>query len=196
MIKERTFKTSITMLTKAEFDLARRRMFIAWGQDDLVDAQAAMDIVLGNGTPAMKAECLFYQGMIAEERSNLAGARMSWSDGLQYAREGSFLRFQLETSLGGAAERQTQPVEALKWFRNALETCCHGDEFSGVKALSGYLRLSGGKVEPADETVVGCVAEKSWRVAGLPGAPDPNDWTATAARLAEELASRASEIDG
>ena len=182
------------MLTKAEFDAARQRMFMAWGQGDLADAQAAMDIVLGKGTAAMKAECLFYQGMIAEERSDLAEARESWSNGLQYAREGSFLRFQLETSLGGAAERQAQPAEALQWFRNALATCCQGDEFSGSKALSGYLRLSGGKVEPADERVVECVAEKSWRVAVLPGAPDPNDWTATAARLDEELANRASEI--
>ena len=181
------------MLTKAEFDAARQRMLIAWGQGDLAEAQAAMDIVLSNGTAVMKAECLFYQGMI-EERNNLADARESWSNGLQYAREGSFLRFQLETGLGGAAERQAQPAEALKWYRNALETCCHGDEFSGSTALSGYLRVSGGKVEPADETVLECVAEKSWRVAGLPGAPDPNDWTATAATLAEDLATRASEI--
>jgi hypothetical protein len=181
------------MLTKAEFDAARQRMVKAWYKGDLADAQAALNIVLSDGSPSMKAECLFYYGMMAEERSNLAEAQVNWSSGLQHAREGSFLRFQLETSLGGAAEQQGQPAEALKWFRGALETCCEGDEFSGNKALSGYLRLTGGKVDPADETVVSCVAEKSWQVIGLPGAPDPNDWVATAARLAKELESRASE---
>ena len=175
------------MLTKAEFDAARQRMLSAWHKGDDADAQAALEIVLSNGSPSMKAECLFYQGMLVEEQGKLVDAQASWSNGLQYAREGSFLRFQLETSLGGAAERQAQSAEALKWFRSALETCCQGDEFSGNKALSGYLRLSGGKVESVDETVVSCVAEKSWRVLGLPGAPDPNDWTATAARLEEEL---------
>lgn len=183
------------MLTKVEFDAARQRMFSAWHKGDLADAQAAMHIVLSDGSASMKAECLFYEGMMAEERGNLADAQVSWSNGLQYAREGSFLRFQLETGLGGAAERQAQSAEALKWFRSALVTCCQGDEFSGNKALSGYLRLTGGTVDPVDEKIVSCVAEKSWRVIGLPDAPDPNDWTATAVKLEEELARRASEAD-
>jgi hypothetical protein len=181
------------MLSKAEFDAARQRMLSAWAKGDVADAQVAMDSVLSDGSPSMKAECFFYQGMMAEERGDLAEAQVSWSNGLQHARDGSFLRFQLETSLGGAAERQMQSAEALTWFRSALETCCQGDEFSGSKALSGYLRVSGGKVEPADETVVSCVAEKSWRVLGLPGAPDSNDWAATVARLEQELANRVSE---
>lgn len=162
-------------------------MLSAWHKGNDADAQAALDIVLSDGTASMKAECLFYQGTIAEEQGKLDDAQASWSNGLQYARDGSFLRFQLETSLGGAAELQAQSAEALNWFRSALETCYQGDEFSGNKALSGYLRLSGGKVESVDEAVVSCVAEKSWRVLGLPGAPDPNDWPATAARLEEEL---------
>lgn len=183
------------MLTKAEFDAARQRMLSAWQKGDLADAQAAIDIVLSDGSASMKAECLFYEGMMAEDRGNLADAQVSWSNGLQYAREGGFLRFQLETSLGGATERQAQSAEALNWFRTALVTCCQGDEFSGNKALSGYLRLTGGTVEPADEAAVLCVAEKSWRVMSLPGAPDPNDWIATAFRLEEELAKRVSESD-
>ena len=112
-------------------------MLRAWQKGDLADAQGAMDIVLSDGSASMKAECLFYEGMMAEDRGNLADAQVSWSNGLQYACEGGFLRFQLETSLGGAAERQAQSAEALNWFRTALVTCCQGDEFSGNKALSG-----------------------------------------------------------
>src|ERR1044072_6025120 len=115
------------MLTKAEFDAARQRLLRAWYKGDFADAQAAMDVVLSDGSAPMKAECLFYEGMMAEERGNLADAQASWSNGLQYAREESFLRFQLETSLGAAAERQAQSTEALEWLRSALKTCCQGD---------------------------------------------------------------------
>ena len=182
------------MLTDAEFDEARRRMMSAWSKGDLGDASAALDIVLSEGSAEMKGECLFYHGMISEHQGALSEARQRWSDAIQYVREGSFLRFQLELSLGRSWEREAHFEDALAWFRKALETCCQGDEFAGTSALTGYLRLKEGKIEPLDEPIIACVAEKSWRVLELAGTPDPTDWTTTAAKLAEEFESRAQNI--
>lgn len=182
------------MLTTAEFHDALRRMMIGWRQDNSADAVAAVNLVLSQGSLEMKAKFLFYQGTIKEEKGDPEAAWNSWSDGLQYARDGSFVRFQLELMLGNVCERQGRAREALEWFRKALETCCSGDEFAGNKALSGYLRLTNGKPQPEDESIIACVAQKSWRVLELPGAPDANDWTITVARLEEELQNKAEEI--
>ena len=178
----------------AEYHAARQRMLIAWHKGDLADAQAALELVLSTGSPAMKAESLFYQGMMVEGRGELAEAKASWSTALQYAREGSFLKFQLEASLGAAFERDLQTAEAMKWFRTALETCCRGDQFAGSNALAGYLRISEGKIQLADEAVVACVVEKSWRVLDLPGKPDADDWATSAAELVEKSMGQAAKI--
>ena len=182
------------MLTDAEYHAARQRMLTAWHKGDLTDAQAALSLVLSTGSPAMKAESLFYQGMMVEGRGELAEAKASWFTALQYAREGTFLKFELEASLGAALEREAQLAEAMRWFRSALETCCRGDQFAGSKALAGYLRIAEGKIELADEAVVACVVEKSWRVLDFPGEPDANDWATSAAKLVEKSIGQAAKI--
>ena len=68
------------------------------------------------------------------------------------------------------------------------------NQFAGSKALAGYLRIAEGKIEPADEAVVACVVEKSWRVLELPGEPDANDWATSAAKLVEETTGQAAKI--
>ena len=181
------------MLTRKKFHEALRRMMVAW-QDNSADAVAALDLILSQGDSDMKATCLFYQGSMNEGKGDLEAAWQSWSNGLQYAREGSFVRFQLELSLGNICEHQGKPEEALEWFKKALQTCCQGDEFAGVKAVTGYLRLNDGKIEPGDEALIACVVEKAWRVLELAGTPDANDWAAAAARVAGELQSRAEQI--
>jgi len=178
----------------AEYHAARQRMLIAWHKGDLADAQAALELVLSTGSPAMKAESLFYQGMMAEGRGELAEAKASWSNALQYTSEGTFLKFQLEASLGAAFEQEGQLAEAMRWFRSALETCCHGDQFAGSKALAGYLRIAEGKIELADEAVVACVVEKSWRVLDFPDEPEANDWATSAAKLVEDSIGQAAKI--
>ncbi len=182
------------MLTDTEFREVQRKMMTAWHRGDLGEASAVLDKVLKEGTSDMKGECLFYQGMINEDQGSLSDARQNWLDALQYARDETFLRFQLELNIGETWERETQSKEALDWYRKALNTCCDGDKFVGIKALNAYLRLKAGKVEPADEPLVACVAEKSWRALELSGAPDFKDLAGTAAKLTEALASRAEKI--
>ncbi|HKG60486.1 MAG TPA: hypothetical protein VKB05_12065 [Pyrinomonadaceae bacterium] len=178
----------------AEYHAARQRMLTAWHKGDLTDAQAALRLVLSTGSPAMKAESLLYQGMMVEGRGELEEAKASWFDALQYARDGTFLKFELEASIAAALERDAQLAEAMRWFRSALETCCRGDQFAGSKALAGYLRIAEGKIEPADEAVVACVVEKSWRVLDFPGEPDANDWATSAAKLVEKSIGQAAKI--
>ena len=162
-------------------------MMTALREGDSDAAQAALDLVLMQGSSEMKGKCLFYQGLISEEKGNTAEARQSWTKALAYAPEGSFLRFQLELNLGNTSEQQARRDEALDWLRKALETCCRGDEFAGIEALTGYLKLNGGRIRAEDESLIACVCVKSWRVLELVGQPESNDWSVTATRLADEL---------
>ena len=182
------------MLTRKEFHDALQRMVIALRQSNSGDGAAALDLVLNQGDPEMKAQALFYQGLISAETGVFEEADRSWSNALQYAPGGSFLRFELELSLASASERQAKPEEAIDWIKKALETGCSGDEFAGVKALTVYLRLNDGKIKPEDQAVFACVCEKCWRVLELPGEPDSGDWVATSKRLADELENRARAI--
>jgi hypothetical protein len=169
-------------------------MMVALREGDSDTAQTALELVLMQGSPEMKGKCLFYQGLISEEKGNAAAARQNWTRALEYASEGSFLRYQLELNLGSTSEQQAGCDEALDWLRKALETCCRGDEFAGIRALTGYLKLNGGRIRSEDESLIACVCVKSWRVLELAGEPDANDWSATATRLADELERRVGAI--
>lgn len=169
-------------------------MTIALREDDSGTAQAALELVLRQGDSEMKGKCLFYQGLISKEKGNTAEARQHWIKALEYAPEGSFVRFQLELNLGNTAEQQAERDEALDWLLKALETCCRGDEFAGIQALAGYLKLNGGTIRPEDESLIACVCVKSWRVLELVGEPESSDWSVTATRLAGELERRVAAI--
>jgi tetratricopeptide (TPR) repeat protein len=173
------------MLTEREFSEAHERLDRAWNAGALDDALAELQRILDEGTPDMKARALFYRGMMREEAGAADEARRDWDEALVYASAGSYLRFRLEHHVGEALERGGGLKEALDRYTTALRTCSAGGEFSGLRALSAYLRLKGGKVEPEDEALIASVAEKSWRVLELPGAPDLKDLPATIRRLDE-----------
>jgi tetratricopeptide (TPR) repeat protein len=183
------------MLTEREFDEVRRKIVMAWHKGDVDVAFAAIEKVFEReGTPDMKGECLFYRGMIRESGGDLPAARRDWIEALQYAREGTFLRFQLEHNIGESLEREGLPEEALGWYKIALKTCSKGDEYSGHQALNAYLKLKGGKIEPGDEPLIASVIVSSWRVLELPGTPDLKDLSSTATELANVFSNRVEII--
>jgi hypothetical protein len=182
------------MLTTEDFHDTLRRMMVALREGDVGVADVALESILSRGNSEMKGKSLFYRGLISAEKGVLGDAVRNWSNALPYAQEGSFLRFQIELNQSGACEQQAKPQEAVEWLKRALETCCRGDEFAGVQALTSYLRLHGGRIRPEDEPLIACVCEKSWRVLELSGAPDSNDWSATAARLGSELEHKVAAI--
>lgn len=182
------------MLTETEFSELQQRLMSAWHRGDLTSAFTEIETALREGTPEMKGQCLFYQGMIREAEGSLDNAKRDWLEALQYAHEGTFLRYQLEYNVGDANERAGIPQEALSWYRAALTTCSRGDEFSGNKTLTAFLRLSGGEIPPEDRVLVSSVAVKSWRVLELSGEPDLKDLTATVKRLTEEFINTVGKI--
>jgi len=183
------------MLTEREFDEVRRKIVMAWHKGDVDGAFVEIEKVFeGEGTPDMKGECLFYRGMIRESGGDLTAARQDWTEGLQYAREGTFLRFQLEHNVGESLEREGLPEEALDWYKRSLKTCTDGHEYSGHQSLAAYLRLKGGKIEPGTETLIASIIVRSWRVLELPGTPDLKDLLSTATELANVFSNRVEII--
>lgn len=171
------------MLTKDEFSEAQQRLVSAWHKGDLARALAEIDSVLLEGTTEMKGQCLLYRGMINESQSSLDLAKRDWLEALQYGKEGTFLRYELEHNLGKACEGSGAVQEALSWYRTALKTCSTGKEFSGNRTLTAFMRLSGANVSPDDYALLALVIQKSWAVLEIPGRPDLADLAASVNEL-------------
>jgi tetratricopeptide (TPR) repeat protein len=182
------------MLTRTEFNQSLHRLRTAWSKGDLASAFSEIEKVLREGSAEMKAECLLYRGEIKDNQGELADAKQDWLNALAYSGEGTFLHYSLERCLGQVCETLGLPEEALRWYRTSLSTCSQGDEFSGHRSLTALLRLTGGEVPPEDKPTVASVAEKSWRVLQLPGAPDLNDLVGTVSKLAEGFQKSVDEI--
>ena len=182
------------MLKEHEFAEMRQKVHGAWHRGDLDTALAGIEKILEEGTPGMKAESLLDRGMIRQSMGALASALQDWTEGLRYAREGTYLRFCLEHSVGEAFERQGLLGEALSWYKTALQTCSRGDEFAGLRALIACLRLNGGNIEPGDDTLLASVVVKSWRVLELPGTPNLENLRAATEELTAAFSKRVDEI--
>jgi len=171
------------MLTRSEFNEVQQIIMSAWHTGDLDGAFAAIEAVLKDGTGEMKGQCLFYRGMIRQAEGALENAKEDWLQAHHYSAGGTFLRYELERSLGEVCEETHAPQEAQGWYLAALQSCSTGDEFSGNRTLSAYLRLCGGIVSPEDHALVASVVEKSLRVLQLPGVPDVADLDGSVASL-------------
>lgn len=182
------------MLTQREFAEMKQKVRGAWYKGELDTALAGIERVLEEGTPDMKAESLLDRGMIRQSMGALAAARQDWIEGLRYAREGTYLRFRLEQGIGEAFAREELLGEALNWYKRALQTCSSGDEFAGLRALTAYLRLKGGNIEPGDDPLIASVVVKSWRVLELPGTPDLTNPQSATEELTAAFSKRVDEI--
>src|SRR6266849_2693040 len=143
------------MLTDSTFEQLQQVLVSAWHRGDLETAFAQIEIGLREGSPEMKGQCLFYRGMIRESSGALSEAKQDWLDGIQFARDGTFSRYQLEHNIGQACEKSETTQEALGWYRAALRTCSTGGEFSGHETLSAFLRINGSDISPEDTALVG-----------------------------------------
>jgi len=160
------------MLSENDFTAAQQRLVSAWHRGDLTTALSEIDAVLREGTAAMKGQSLFYRGMIRQSEGSLEEAKQDWLEALRYAQEGTFLRYELEHNLGEASEKMDALADACRWYRNALESCSTGEEFSGSRTLIAFMRLNGGSVSSDDNALLASVIQKSWAVLEVPGRPD------------------------
>jgi tetratricopeptide (TPR) repeat protein len=171
------------MLTESDFNQVQQRLVSAWHIGDVAAALDEIELVLREGTPEMKAQCIFYRGMIRQSMGSSEKAKQDWLQALSYAREGTFLRYELEHCLGEAYEESEALKEALQWYRTALGTCSTGEEFSGNKTLVAFMRLSGDNISPDDKALLASVIQKSWRVLEVPGELDLTDLAASVSTL-------------
>jgi hypothetical protein len=182
------------MLTRREFAEIMGKVSGAWRKGELDTALSGIETVLEDGIPDMKSESLLERGRIRQSMGATAAARQDWTEGLRYAREGTYLRFLLELSLGEALEREEQLGEALGWYKIALQTCSSGEEFAGLRALTAYLRLNGNNIEPGDHALLASVVVKSWRVLELPGTPNLENLRSATEELTAAFSKRVDEI--
>lgn len=182
------------MLSEPEFQSLMGEITGAWSTGDFERALNRLEKILEHGSDEMKAQALFFRGMIRETSSELPPAREDWLEALALARQGSFLRFNLETHLGNADERSQSFPEALTWYRTALKTCADGEEFSGNQALSAMLRVMKGSFATEDSEIVARVLKKSWRVLEVPGEPNLRDLEAATIQLDQHFYHLADEI--
>lgn len=183
------------MLARTEFNEALARLTSAWGRGDLTSAFSEVEQILQQGTDEMKAQGLCFRGMIKHSQAELADAKEDWLQALPFAGEGTSLQYELQTNIAEVCEVTNPSGESLRWYRAALTTCSDGDQFSGTRALTAFVRLNGGTLPTGDLVMVASVAEKSWKVLQLPGSPDLDDLVGTVARLSEGFKIKKREIE-
>ena len=160
------------MISDKEFNDAQERLVSAWHRGDVAGAFSEIERILREGTGEMKSQSLFYRGMIQEDQGKITEAQQDWLKAHEYAKEGTFIRYELEHKIGESLERLNQNGEALNWYRRALNTCAGGNNFSGHQTLTSLLNLNGGDLSTEDPSLLASVIEKSWLVLELAGKPD------------------------
>ena len=178
------------MMKKDEWVAAQGRLVKAWTHGDTATAFAEIARVVADGEDAMKAQALFYSGMIHED-SDIEAAIRDWMAALASAPEGSHTRHLVEQKLGEAGERVGRREQAMSWYRSAMKTCADGGEFAGGIALKSFLAVAGSRLSSEDKRLASDVATKSWRILGLSGEPDLADLP----RVADLMAPRSEPED-
>jgi len=182
------------MLTESEFTEILGKLALALSQGDLAVALVQRQLVIREGTPQMRGQCLEFVGLVKEKLGDLSGAQQDWIEALSFAEEGTFLRYNLEVDLGSASEKSNNVDESLAWYRDALRTCSQGGEFSGNRALTAFLSLNQGEIPHEDEDLVTSVINKSWRVLGLQESPQLEDLAASIGILSASFSSQLNQI--
>lgn len=176
-------------MNKDAFNRIQQNVLSAWHKGDVNSAFSEVEVVLREGTPEMKGQILFFRGMIFERTGRFDEAKRDWIEAISYSKEGSFLRYELETSIGAMLETRKVADEALSWYRSAILTCVDGGEFSGHEALAAFKRLCGPKDLDNDFTLLTAALEKSWRVLQLPGNPSDRDLAGNISKLSDGFAT-------
>ncbi len=163
------------MPSEEEFNSILEKITLSWAQRNFALAFAQIDIVLRDGTEAMRAEAKFFAGLIKQDQGLIEPARRIWLEALPLAGEGSFLLYLLQHSIGASFENEGSSEEALVWYRSALQTCAERDVFSCDQTLKSFLELNSGEIPAEDEDMVATGVEKSLETLGLQGSPDLDD---------------------
>ena len=140
---------------------------------EFTTALSEIEAFLSRETRAeLRSEALSLRADLKEQLGDLEAAK----EDLLTARSlvgRSYMRYVQELSLGRLYRMQQRLNEAVSWYRVALHTCIEGEGISGGTALKEFLTLRGQEaLTVEDQALTAQVAERSWRVLGLPGQPD------------------------
>lgn len=178
------------MMNEIEFNRVVGEIRFTWAHGDFVGAAARIEAVINELTPEMRAHCLLLKGQMMDDQGSASDARRDWLTAIPYSRAGSFGRYCLEYEVGSSYEKSALRLEAIGFYRSAIQTCADGDEFSCNKALSAFLTLNHGQIPSEDEMLVAAAVEKSWRVLELEGHPDLSDLSKAVAALADGFSDK------
>ena len=104
------------MLAKTEFNEALTRLTSAWSRGDLTSAFGEAEQIIQQGTTEMKAQGLFFRGMIKHSQVEFAAAKQDWLQALPYASKGTFLQYELQTNIAEVCAALNLPDESLGWY--------------------------------------------------------------------------------
>lgn len=177
------------MITDDEFNVIMSNITLFWNRGDFGMAYAQADEVLNSGTPEMKAQCLLLRGMVKEDQGLIVEARNDWEHAIRYAAKKTYPFYCLQHQIGSSYEQEGAIDNAIVWYRDALQTCAEGLEFSGQSVLTSFLRVNGGTIPDQDRNTVIQVIKKSRRVHEFPEEPDLDNLPEAIVKLSEEFAA-------
>lgn len=183
-------------LDSNEFFDALSRISSAWSRGDLIRAFSEIDAIKGCGTPDMKAEAIWFSGMIKESEGANAGARADWLEAVSLCQENGFIRHNIQLGLAKSYEAEKEFDKAEHWYRMALETSITGEEFSSARLLELYLSFNNGRIPAVDVESVVKAVQRSWRVLNLPGDPPVNNLPFAVRELEKQTSQAVHEIIG
>ena len=182
-------------MTNAESSNLLQRVTLNWAQQNFDEAFSDIRTVIEEGSLEMQVSALLLSGMINDDLGNIFEARSDWQSAIPLSTEGSFAKYSLQSNIGESYAKEGEFEKAIGWFRNAIETCAGGDEFSGEKALSAFQALNNG-IPEKDARIVALAIEKSWRVLELPGFPDLSNLSGAILGLAQEFENIVKQTKG
>ncbi len=161
------------MTSRIEFEDLLSSATYAWNQQDYEGAVAILERIPATLKPEWRSQVFYFLGMVRRDYGDLEGSLRDFENGLALSAEKSFGRYHLQVAIGEHFESIQQGSSALRWYREAINSCVEGSDFSGNTALSSFLRLCNGKIPRQDLRSVEAALVKSWRVLDLP--PDKLD---------------------
>jgi tetratricopeptide (TPR) repeat protein len=119
-----------------------------------------------------RSEALSFRANLKEEIGQYEEASKDLLTALSLSKEGSYIQYTLELSLGGIFEKLGVRDEALSWYRKALLTCTKGTDIVGGAALKKFLELKGeNNFTDQEKALCQQVVERSWTLLRIPGRP-------------------------
>jgi len=151
----------------------QRKIVSLLDQNAVAEALSALDGFLSReSNPELRSDALGWKADVHERIGDLATAMTELLEARSLVGP-AYVKYVHELRIAGICCKQQKFEDALRWYREALDTSAKGNGISGGNALNGLLNLQGKvSLSDADFALCSLVAKKSWNLLGLPGEPN------------------------